>query len=80
MTFRFIKSPGCRNEEEYIYIKLRQGTKGIYTEGQSAEILNTFLDDEPVQKIYMIAGVLGSGKAVFMTDVARQIREEGDWK
>ena len=46
---------------------------------QSNLILETFLDDEPSQQIFMITGLRGAGKTVFMTDIAKQIEKEQDW-
>ena len=44
----------------------------------SSEVLETFSDDNPSQQIYMVTGVRGSGKTVFMTSIARKL-EEDSW-
>lgn len=43
------------------------------------DIVDMFCEEEPAQQIYMITGVRGSGKTVFMTSVSQKIREQGDW-
>lgn len=46
---------------------------------QMNEIINSFSSDSPTQQIYMITGVRGAGKTVFMTTAAKHFREEKDW-
>ena len=43
------------------------------------EIIDTFNDEDPSQQLYMITGVRGSGKTVYMTELSRKIKESGDW-
>lgn len=42
-------------------------------------ILESFTDEAPGQQIYMITGVRGSGKTVFMTSVAKSLQEKKEW-
>ena len=46
---------------------------------QMDEIIESFVADQPLQQIYMITGVRGSGKTVFMTEVAKDIEKRKDW-
>ncbi len=46
---------------------------------QSAQIIDTFCSDHPVQQLYMITGIRGTGKTVFMTEVCRKISQQKDW-
>ena len=46
---------------------------------QLNEIIDTFTAKEPNQQIYMITGVRGCGKTVFMTSVAKAISETDEW-
>ncbi len=46
---------------------------------QMAEILENFREEPAPQQIYMITGVRGSGKTVFMTEITRELRQEDDW-
>lgn len=46
---------------------------------QTQEVCETFLDDAPSQQVYMITGVRGSGKTVFMNEIARRISSEKKW-
>ena len=41
------------------------------------EVINAFLED--TQKIFMITGVRGSGKTVFMTDIKKFFKAMDDW-
>lgn len=43
------------------------------------EVCDTFLSDEPSQVVYMITGVRGAGKTVFMTEVQKNIAQNEDW-
>lgn len=43
---------------------------------QTSIIYDSFMQDPPSQMIYEITGVRGSGKTVFMTDVARKIAKD----
>ena len=45
---------------------------------ESAEILESFRAEPPEQQIYMITGVRGCGKTVFMTELAAELKKE-DW-
>ena len=46
---------------------------------QMAEVVDAFSVEVPGQQVFMITGVRGAGKTVFMTDIARQFREKADW-
>ena len=42
-------------------------------------VINSFCAEEPSQQIYMITGVRGSGKTVFMSEVSKMIRKQKEW-
>lgn len=44
------------------------------------EIIDSFTAEETTQQAFMIVGVRGSGKTVFMSDVTRRIKKEPGWK
>ena len=44
---------------------------------QEQEILDTFLAERPSNRIYMISGVRGVGKTVFMTSIANSLQSSG---
>ena len=46
---------------------------------QKNEIIDAFLSEPSEQQIYMITGIRGCGKTVFMTDVSKEIAKEKDW-
>lgn len=43
----------------------------IPRESQLSEVISSFLNDNGLQRIYMITGVRGSGKTVFMTNIVK---------
>ena len=43
------------------------------------EIINAFTEEKPSQQVYMITGVRGSGKTVFMNSVSKELKEDNDW-
>jgi len=45
---------------------------------ESTEIIEAFQADPPEQQIYMITGVRGCGKTVFMTEIAKAMKAD-DW-
>lgn len=46
---------------------------------QSEEVSNAFLNEPRTQQVFMITGIRGSGKTVFMTETSRFISEQEDW-
>ena len=43
------------------------------------QIFEDFLSQNPSQQVYMISGVRGCGKTVFMTDVSQELGKDKDW-
>lgn len=46
---------------------------------QEDQIIKTFKSDSPSQRIFMITGIRGAGKTVFMTNIAKSFKSEDDW-
>lgn len=46
---------------------------------QITEIAETFNSEIPAQQIYMITGVRGTGKTVFMTEIAKKLNKYDNW-
>ena len=46
---------------------------------QTAEIIETFEDENPAYQVCMITGVRGSGKTVMLTEITKKIRSDDDW-
>ena len=42
-------------------------------------IVENFCEEDYSEQLYIITGVRGSGKTVFMTEVANDIRKQNDW-
>ncbi len=51
----------------------------ISRNSQYVDILDNFNSPEPSTQIYMIMGVRGSGKTVFMTELSNRIAEDEKW-
>ncbi|MBQ8923437.1 MAG: AAA family ATPase [Lachnospiraceae bacterium] len=46
---------------------------------QSSDIITSFQDEPPSQQIYMITGIRGCGKTVFMTDISKELGQDDSW-
>ena len=46
---------------------------------QAALVTDSFLAKSPSQQVYVVTGVRGSGKTVFMTDVSRRLARDSRW-
>lgn len=46
---------------------------------ETANVLENFRKERPSQNVYLITGIRGVGKTVFMTEVASKLREDKDW-
>ena len=45
----------------------------------SEEIISTFSDENPSTHVYMVTGIRGSGKTVFLSGICDSIGESNDW-
>lgn len=57
----------------------KEPTQLIARAPQSQEIIDSFKSDISSQQIYMITGIRGAGKTVFMTETAHRIVSEKNW-
>lgn len=46
---------------------------------QSDQVIRTFTQETPVSQIFMITGVRGAGKTVFMTSIAKKLKSDSKW-
>ena len=46
---------------------------------QTEELMDNFTSDDPGQQVYMITGVRGSGKTVFMTSIQKRLQNDDSW-
>ena len=51
----------------------------ISRSAQSVSVTEAFCADNPAFQIFMITGVRGCGKTVFMTEISKQIAKQKDW-
>lgn len=57
----------------------KEPTQLIARVAQSEQVINSFLSTPSSQQVYMITGVRGSGKTVFMTEIAHKLAKQKDW-
>lgn len=57
----------------------KEPTQLIARSSQSQQVIDSFLGDPSTQQVYMVTGIRGSGKTVFMTETARRLTAEKDW-
>ena len=57
----------------------KEPTQLIARAAQSQQIIDSFLGEPSAQQVYMVTGIRGSGKTVFMTEIARKIAKQKDW-
>ncbi len=46
---------------------------------ETSTVIENFDADEPTEQLYLITGVRGSGKTVFMTEVSNRFKKDKDW-
>lgn len=46
---------------------------------QLTEVISSFEEEPPLQQIYMITGIRGCGKTVFMTEISHELAKNKDW-
>ena len=46
---------------------------------QSEQVEDAFCEETPTQQVFIITGVRGSGKTVFMTDISAKLRQRKEW-
>ena len=57
----------------------KEPTQLIARSSQSQRVIDSFLGNPSTQQAYMITGIRGSGKTVFMTEVTRKLSAEKGW-
>lgn len=57
----------------------KEPTQLIARATQSQQVIDSFLSEPSAQQVYMVTGIRGSGKTVFMTEIARKIAKQKDW-
>ena len=63
----------------YTLVFGKEPLQRISRSSQQIEIVDSFREEPPLQQIYMITGVRGAGKTVFMTEIANEIGDDKDW-
>ena len=57
----------------------KEPTQLIARAAQSQQVIDSFLSEPSPQQVYMITGVRGSGKTVFMTEIIRKLAAQKEW-
>lgn len=57
----------------------KEPTQLIARAAQSQQVIDSFLGQPSTQQIYMVTGIRGSGKTVFMTEIAHKLAAQKDW-
>ncbi len=63
----------------YTLVFGKEPVNSISRAAQKMEILEAFTAPEPSQQVYMITGVRGSGKTVFMTEISKELAADKGW-
>ncbi len=63
----------------YTLVFGKQPIQSIPRPVETQEVMDAFLNEPATQQIYMITGVRGCGKTVFMTEVANKLKEHDGW-
>mgnify|MGYP002622415093 CR=1 FL=1 len=66
-------------QNPYTLLFGKEPVQMISRKADSAVILSSFLAEQPSQQVYMITGVRGTGKTVFMTEIMRQLSRQEQW-
>lgn len=67
------------NTNPYTLLFGKEPTETISRAAQKADIIDSFSSTPSTQQIYMITGVRGCGKTVFMTEISKELKESDDW-
>lgn len=63
----------------YTLVFGREPLEAIPRNVQKDEVLNAFREEPNSQQIYLITGIRGCGKTVFMTEIAHELAEDKEW-
>ncbi len=66
-------------KNQYSLVFGKEPIQSISRSAQMTDILDSFTEEPPLQQIYMITGVRGSGKTVFMTELSKKLKANDDW-
>jgi hypothetical protein len=71
--------PDYSKENPYSIIFGREPHMVINRDEEAKSIIKAFSQDIPSQQAYMITGIRGSGKTVFMSDISDYFSKQKDW-
>ena len=69
-----------KENNPYTLVFGKQPAQSIPRFVEMNEVLDAFLNEPSNQQIFMITGVRGCGKTVFMTEVASELKARDDWE
>lgn len=68
------------NSNPYTLVFGKQPAQNIPRFVETQEIMDSFLNEPANQQIFMITGVRGCGKTVFMTEIANELKQKKEWE
>lgn len=71
--------PDFSKQNPYTLIFGREPNQIINRNEEAQSVINTFSQEIPSQQAYMITGVRGSGKTVFMSSISEYFSKKKDW-
>lgn len=63
----------------YTLVFGKEPAEHISRMAQEASVIQTFSAEVPAHQVYMISGVRGSGKTVFMTEIQKRFQSDDGW-
>ena len=67
------------NKNPYNTIFGKEPPQSISRSSQMSEVILSFEENPPAQQIYMVTGIRGCGKTVFMTEISKELSKDKDW-
>ncbi len=67
------------NNNPYSLIFGQEPEQMISRLSETSDVMESFTRENPSQNVYLITGVRGYGKTVFMTEISNRLRKNKDW-
>ena len=67
------------NKNPFSLVFGKEPVQRISRASQMVDIQESFSDETPAQQVYMITGIRGCGKTVFMSEIANELKQDDSW-
>ena len=67
------------NKNPFSLVFGKEPVQRISRASQMVDIQESFSDEAPAQQVYMITGIRGCGKTVFMSEIANELKQDDSW-